>query len=728
MSIKLYAHNYAASKAVISLLEQTGKAAVIHPTGTGKSYIAFNLAQTNPTARVCWLSPSEYIYKTQLENLKATDPSCEFENIQFYTYSKLILMSEEQLAEILPQFIILDEFHRCGAEKWGAGVGRLIAAYPQAKILGLSATNIRYLDNKRDMADELFDGNVASEMTLGEAIIRKILPAPQYITSVYSYQKELENYQRRVAAITERPVRDTATEYLEELRRSLECSSGLEEIFSKYIRDKSGKYIAFCASREHMREMSECAKKWFSQVDKAPNIYCVYSDNPQTSREFSDFKADKSEHLKLLFCINMLNEGIHISDIDGVILFRPTVSPIIYKQQIGRALSAGNCKTPQIFDIVNNFQNLNSISSLQDEMEIAARRYYQEENPQEIIQENFQIYDEVKDCRRLFDELQNSLCAGWEQHFLAAKEYREKFGNLKVPNRYKTSDGLSLGSWLVTQRRVRSGQILGNLTAEKIEKLDRIGMEWENKFETAWEQNFASAKEHFESYGNLDVPARYVLKNGVKLGAWIATQRQAHLSSLLSDEKSARLEEIGMEWSAIDAQWEKNYAAAVEYYVENGNLDVKASYKTKDGFALGTWVRNLRKARAKLNGCAQPTSEQIARLDSIGMVWGSSNDAKWQQNYLEARRYYMTVGNLDVPIGYKTLGGIALGRWIYNQRVARFRPEIIHSTINDERIAKLDQIGMDWKQDGKCSKPDKGQSTTSIGQEPWQPKGQIASW
>jgi len=100
--------------------------------------------------------------------------------------------------ELKPHFIILDEFHRCGAEQWGKGVDALLKTYPDVPILGLSATNIRYLDNQRDMADELFDNHIASEMTLGEAISRGILAAPKYITTVYKYKKELNKYEKRI--------------------------------------------------------------------------------------------------------------------------------------------------------------------------------------------------------------------------------------------------------------------------------------------------------------------------------------------------------------------------------------------------------------------------------------------------------------------------------------------------------------------------------------------------
>jgi superfamily II DNA or RNA helicase len=103
-------------------------------------------------------------------------------------------MNDAEIAELNPDYIILDEFHRCGAEQWGKGVQKLLKMYDGVPVLGLSATNIRYLDNQRDMADELFDGNIASEMTLGEAIVRGILNPPTYVISVYSYQKDLDRY------------------------------------------------------------------------------------------------------------------------------------------------------------------------------------------------------------------------------------------------------------------------------------------------------------------------------------------------------------------------------------------------------------------------------------------------------------------------------------------------------------------------------------------------------
>ena len=356
MGITLFQHNEDAYKAALSLFAEIGKAAIIHPTGTGKSFIAFKLCEDFPDKTICWLSPSEYIFKTQIENLKAVSDGYEPENIVFLTYAKLMGLDENELKEISPDYIVLDEFHRCGAEMWGKGVLNLLDMYPDVPILGLSATAIRYLDNQRDMADELFDGNIASEMTLGEAIVRGILNPPKYVLSLFSYETELRKYRRRIDSAKNKLVRDKAEKYFEALRRAIDKADGLDEIFYRNMTDKKGKYIAFCQNAEHMRDMIGKVPEWFGKIDADPHVYSVYSDDPETDSAFKDFKADDSNHLRLLFCIDMLNEGVHVENISGVILFRPTVSPIIYKQQIGRALSASKSKEPIIFDVVNNIE------------------------------------------------------------------------------------------------------------------------------------------------------------------------------------------------------------------------------------------------------------------------------------------------------------------------------------------------------------------------------------
>ncbi len=694
MPIELYEHNRVAYESALSMLRETGKAAVVHPTGTGKSFVGFKLCEDNPDKTVLWISPSEYIFKTQIENLKAAGGD-EPQNIRFLTYAKLMNMSKVEIAEIRPEFCVCDEFHRAGAEMWGAGVKRLLNIFPSVPVLGLSATSIRYLDNQRDMSEELFDGNVASEITLGEAIVRGILNPPKYVLSVFSYQKDLEKYERRVRTAKNRAVRDAAEKYLEALRRALEKADGLDVIFDKHMTDRTGKYIVFCANKEHMDEMMKKAGEWFAKVDTNPHVYSVYSDDPAASKEFADFKADSdSTHLRLLYCIDALNEGIHVENVSGVILLRPTVSPIIYKQQIGRALSASKKKDAVIFDIVMNIENLYSIGAVEEEMRVAMTYYRSFGEDEVIVNEQFRVIDELRDCRELFEKLNDTLTASWDTMYSYAKEYYRQHGNLEVPLRYRTPDGYSLGTWVFTQRRVRCGEQYGVLGKERIARLDEIGMVWESARDTAWERYFAEAKKYSETKGDLRVPALYVTESGISLGAWISNLRTYRKngiqSSYLTDKRICELNGIGMVWDVPDYLWERYFAAAMEYHRENGNLNVPEKYTTQGGVRLGTWLRNMRSLRRK--GECTLTEEQISALDKLGMIWKDKKELKWENGYERAREYYEKHGNLKMPSLYKSESGFPLGKWVRAQ-IEKYN----EGKLSAERFKRLSAIGMKWE-------------------------------
>ena len=267
MAINLYKHNEDAWLDAREMLEETGKAAVIHPTGTGKSFIGFKLCEEYPDRTVCWLSPSEYIYRTQIENLKKASGGWEPENVRFFTYARLMNMTEGEIAEISPDYIVLDEFHRCGAEQWGQGVQTLLRLFPDAPVLGLSATAIRYLDNQRNMAEEIFDGNIASEMTLGDAIVRGILNPPTYVLSVFAYRQEYDRLREKIRRQKNKAVRDEAEKTLDALRRALDMADGLDVIFGKSMKDRHGKYIVLCSNLKHMGGVSASGSaRWIRRL------------------------------------------------------------------------------------------------------------------------------------------------------------------------------------------------------------------------------------------------------------------------------------------------------------------------------------------------------------------------------------------------------------------------------------------------------------------------------
>ena len=710
VALCLFEHNEKAYHAAVRMMEQYGKAAIVHPTGTGKSYIAFKLIEDNPEKVVIWLSPSEYIFKTQLESLKRNDPDFPLANVHFYTYAKLMCCTQAQLDDIAaqkPAYIILDEFHRAGAECWGESTVALLKLCPEAKLLGLTATNIRYLDNNRDMAEELFDGRVASDMTLGEAIVRGILPTPNYVTTVYQYQKDLARYQTRVDNLRSAGIQDVNQKYLDALRRALEQADGLDKVFEHHITNKSGKYIVFCANKEHMDEMISHVPEWFAKVNAEVAVYEAYSDDPGTDKAFADFKTDESDKLKLLFCIDMLNEGVHVEGISGVILFRPTISPTIYKQQIGRALTAGENSTPLILDVVNNFEGLCSIAGLQGEMQEAVYRLNANGEGDRIITERFEVIEQVHDCRVLFEQLQASLSSSWDHYFSEASIYYAEHGNLNIPKRYTTPAGLSLGEWLTTQRRVRAGQIPGNLTEQQIARLDSIGMKWGNRNDAAWEHGLEEARKFREQFGNLQVPAKYKTKNDYPLGKWINNARKRRSDGKLTEERIRQLDQMGMIWSVFDAKWEQGYALAMNYAAKHGDLNVPVNYTTEEGKKLGAWILNQRTAYAK----EMLSQDQIGRLEKIGIYWGNRNDRQWNEVYGAAKRYFEANGDLDVPVAYVSPEGYALGKWVRRQQYAYRNPEKSNAILSQERIELLDDVGMQWE------KPDSWQHRYELAQE-----------
>lgn len=127
---------------------------------------------------------------------------------------------------------------------------------------------------------------------------------------------------------------------------------------------------------------------------------------------------------------------------------------------------------------------------------------------------------------------------------------------------------------------------------------------------------------------------------------------------------------------------------------KKGNLDIPSSYRCEDGFLLGMWVASQRKAKTGANKSKRLTAEQIDRLTAIGMDWGGTQEAQWQNAYRRAEEYYQQNGNLNIPYAYCTVDGYRLGRWLARQKNAGRKSG--HCVMTPERVAKLEKIGIVW--------------------------------
>ena len=456
MAVGLYKHNAYAYEQIEEKLKTSNRTCVIHPTGSGKSFIAIKWLYENRNKKCLFLTSQKPIIDQIIRHIESCGLTLnDFPYLKFDLYQNI---TEQIATTYSTDCIVLDEFHRCGAPKWGKGLDVLLNNNSNAKVLGFSATPIRYLDDCRNMAEELFDNNIASQITLVEAVTKGILPLPTYINALYSFDEDIQRIQTKINKLASESDRKLFQEKFDSAKKLLEKSEGLEKVFSKNITKSNGRFIVFCRDVEHMNRMIEESKNWFGSVNSNIDMYSVISTNKDFDNRNSieSFETSNNDHLKLLFCVNMLNEGLHINDIDGVIMLRPTISPIIYLQQLGRALSVGHNEHPLIFDIVNNSLGIKDIDKFYEQV----KRQIQTgtSNPaisgyNDIDIGSFKVIDEMSSMIDLFDIIDKSLTKETYDNSKAKKLYDDLIELGHQPNRNNSKEESSLYTALISHGR-----------------------------------------------------------------------------------------------------------------------------------------------------------------------------------------------------------------------------------------------------------------------------------
>ena len=390
-------------------------ASVVLPTGAGKSYVVLDQLIKHRDEKMIYFAPSNIII-SQTKDLivkmhgkentlgKTVDEIVkeEFPNLEFSTYTKLLFKSKEELKNEKYNYVVLDELHRTGADKWGKKLDELLVAQDDVKVLGVTATPKRDRDRKNTAkviakklgyTDEEIKNEdyMAMKLDLVDAIKMGIIVNPKLVACAYNLINEgrLENLLEKINSIDDEAEKKYYKEKYEILRRSISEAKGVPEIFRDNIVKKNGRYILFIPVQENeylgideegneiekiksedkVREAGEQIKEWLKYVDSNPEIYSIIGaqGEKKNEQELSEFKNSNSDHIKIMIAINMLNEGMHIPGINGIIWHRAIDedSKILIKQQLGRCIYAldeddeiNDENRPIVIDLANNMLKL----------------------------------------------------------------------------------------------------------------------------------------------------------------------------------------------------------------------------------------------------------------------------------------------------------------------------------------------------------------------------------
>ena len=687
MSMTLNPVNEAAFQKAVQSLETLNRAAVFHPTGTGKSCIAWKVVEAHPQTTFFWLVAGAQRLALRQAELTRYNGGTLPGNVRFCDCEKLAAATPEQwvrLGEQKPGCVVLDCYHELSAVCWAQSVQKLLRMCPQAKVLGLGVPNGAPVCAA---AQELFADCIVSHMTVAEAMAAGTMPVPSaYAALLWPQEEELATLRARIKNLC-MPKGDTSLRVqYEELSWSLRQVENLTVLLPRLLSDTSGHYLVLFESAAYQEKLGVELEQLLRTVDPAVRFYAADHACFADSAAVETFLSDTAPGPKVLLCVNAPGVQQPLEGLAGVILVRQSSLMSTFKQMLCRALVAAGSRSVPVFDLVAQFEGLGNGRTLQRDCTEAMTRAgsktpgFRQERPMQ------QTY-------RLYGKLRREMEARWEVLCQAAADAAVKEGTLELPRSYTIHSGVPVGKWLELQRQVQAGQRPGRLTAEQAAKLEKLGIRWNHRLEAAWEKGFASAQKYRTEHGDLLVPVRYRDKNDFALGEWIVYNRQRYLGGNLTQNRIERLEAIGMVWSTSNDLWEQNYAAATQYYLEHGDLEVPIKYETPSGFGLGVWLGAQRAAHK----AGELPQEQLERLDALGMDWTNRNDRKWMSLYDVAAAYYHEHGNLNVPSEYVTPDGVLLGKWVARQRYAYLNPDRSSARVTPERKALLDKLGMVWE-------------------------------
>lgn len=684
-------HNLEAFQEINKMLESgTKRIAAPRATGSGKTYLMSALAEQYNNDKKIVLEPTRLL----LKSIKEKFDEFGIANTDFITYQKLIRMSDEDIAAMDCKLIFLDEAHHGAAPIWGQKINYLMETHSDSIIFGTSATTVR--NDGVNVIESIFKGNAIGELSLSTAIARKVLPCPHYITAIYRLDDEFEKLKKRIVASTN--TKDEKKEFyrkMKTMKLHFEKSYGVPLILNKYIKVRDGRYLVFCKDKKHLDAMHDVVIDWFRTAGiKNVHSYAVYSDYPDKEKDYKEFCDDNSDAAKILFSINMLNEGHHIKNISGVLMLRTTLSNLIYLQQLGRLVEVENMdKYLLVFDFVNNFSSVNDGIGLLQEIKAAIAR--EKESDPDFDGSGFDdidtffVLDQVVEVQKMFKEIEGMLRGNWDLYIKALKQYKEREGNCLVPLRHiEIVDGqeINLGTWCGNLRMSKKGKQRRALTKERIEQLEKLGFIWDIKEldDLKWEENFKILCRYKNEHGHL-----FQIRDK-QLSQWCTIQRMKMQKAQNEDKynykigkleewKIDKLDSIGFCWNLLDEAFLYQLEKLKEYYKTHNKFMLLNRNKNKK---LSIWCTKIREDMK--NGKLEDW--KIEKLKEIGFPFNPYT-AYFEAGCNYFAEYIKNNGEISIPDGYQ-IDGFNLGSWISSQKNKYRRNE-----LTDNEKNRLNEVG-----------------------------------
>ena len=710
----LYEHNIKSYEKVKKQYEHDNIAAIVHATGTGKSFNALQLALDNKNKKIIYVVPYGSIIeheKKLIEQNSNVSLENDFPNLEFRTYQSFINMSRDEISKLDVDLLILDEFHHLGAPVWGQRINCLIDTHKNLQVFGMTAYTVRDRGSsyERDMTDsktdELFSNKVVSNYDLCDAMIDGVLPKPNYKSGYVFLEETCKYLENKINSLNpnSKNHKELAS-LLVDLKKRVHEAPNLSDIFKTNIKP-NGKYIYFCPlnSEPGVNDIDSIMKEtrqWVHEMKLTENDYEFYMTTSEMGEKGKKNREafyknvdleqnDASGKLRIMFAKNQYNEGIHAPGLNGVIMGRSTNSDIVFFEQLGRALSVGH-------NIKSEFEeyNLYSKEELIEKCKIRELNYDDSMSKEELIEILIApIIIDLSNNIEFIKELENNLIN-------RVKKYQiRKDGEKKLIHLKSTTFNISM----INEDLFRTIKYM----------YSRLTMTWMDKYELA--------KAYYNHHHNLNVPTDFKTingyeynENGVNLGKWINTQKLAFNGKgtyKITQDQIALLEKIEMNFelrNSVD-EWNKKYELAKAYYNYYHDLNVPQKFKTINGYEynengvnLGIWIYT-QKLAFNGKGAYKITQDQIALLEKIGMNFELRNSVdEWNKKYELAKVYYHYYHDLNVPQKFKTINGyeynengVNLGKWINTQKLA-FNGKRTYK-ITQDQIALLEKIGMNFE-------------------------------